>query len=101
MRAYTSGTLTLPNVGGSPDAYSTFAFDDLKARDSEETIDTLSYAGGYGWLFQEGDERIFYRGEDIWEDSCSAFCDSDTVSPWTGYFIYANQDDVDILRRNT
>ena len=91
-----SGNLTLPSVGGSW-SNETYLWNKLRFRNGSEEL-RISDAGTAGWLVTD----LQYWGEDIFGEWKFRVIPTHnpTLSPWQGYFIYSNYDNITLIRQN-
>ncbi len=96
------GNLTLPGVGGTLTT-ETYNFNDLRFSNGTNELN-ISEANNatYDWMFMAGDAKLHYvdDGDDKIVCETVATCDKTTLSPWEGYYIWSNKNNLQIIRKN-
>ncbi len=99
------GNITLPGVGGSPPQSQgqTFSFSSLQFHNGTNLANMAQMtAGTYDWVFLQND-FIYFRDVDIndFEDICGnimeCYTGKTTVSPWEGYFIWSDYNNITMI----
>ncbi len=102
LNARQEGTLTLPGVGGTLNT-STYTWNKLRFHNGTDELN-VSDADSEGWITKPGDsveEVIWYRGlvrgKPAW---MQIPFHKTTISPWEGYFVWSNYDNITLIRQN-
>ena len=100
LHAHEPGTITFPAIGGSPTTGQTFEFNNLQAYKDGTLADITAIGTNYNWLFIEENENLYYKdgsGFDLVYGGCIPPNCKTTTSPWEGYFVYGNTQNVTLL----
>jgi len=100
-----SGNLTLPGVGGSPPQSQgqTFAFSSLMFHNGTKLANMAQVPSTYDWVFLIGDNAIYFRNTTLktYKPICSIIgsCPTGktTISPWEGYFIWSDYNNITMI----
>jgi hypothetical protein len=96
-----AGNITLPGAGGSPPEEETFDWSNIEAY-RQGTVATLDSGTADNWLFLPDDQFIYYYTSTGSYDEVYGSCGispncKETISPWEGYFIYSDEDEIVLL----
>ena len=93
--------ISMPGVGGSL-AGQSYEWNKLRfSNGSLELNITEADNATYNWIFMSGDSVFHYWDGGDRTVCGTASCDDDTLYPWDkGYWIWVNQNNIQILRRN-
>ncbi len=96
------GNITLPGVGGSPSSGEKFNWDNMHVYKSGTVTSINDMGGTYDWLFLTGQNEFYYytSTKDMYNTIYGGCLSPDCktlISPWEGYFIYSNEDNVELL----
>lgn len=97
-----SGNLTLPSAGGTW-ANATYNWDKLRFVNESGSELNITDADDAGWIFGGTGAQTYinyYDSGSFRQVSDHPLADEDTLSPWRGYFIYSNYDNITLIRQN-
>jgi len=99
-----NGTIEIPGVGGTLGS-ELFDFNKLMFYNGTDEVNiTGADNSTNNWIFAASDRHFFYRDGKNYKYVCGDILDCPTgrtsFLPWTGYYVYSNQEGVTMYRRN-
>jgi hypothetical protein len=92
------GILTLPNVNGTKSGES-YLWGKLRFMNSSGSEMNVTEAGQAEWIESENIQYYDYDS-DLERYKFIVLQSSENITPWKGYFIYSEQDNITLIRQN-
>ena len=92
-----AGTLTLPDVGGTVNT-TTYAWNKLRFSNGTDELNVTD-ADSEGWI----DNQLRYSYNPfklLCPTGRGSICNKEVLSPWEGYFIWSEYDNITLIRQN-